>query len=71
MIMCDQCRTCEALDGNQNGLYCMISYPRPVIQGGVCSGYHPEPGKVTPSLEETDAYIGTVRKKTKKRSENN
>ena len=74
MKMCDQCRTCDALDGDQNGLYCMISSPKPVIRDGMCSSYHPERGKATPSLslslEETDAYIGEVRKKTRKRSEN-
>ena len=70
MKMCVQCRTCDALDGDQNGLYCMISSPRPVIRDGVCSSYHPEPGKATPSLEETNAYIGEVRKKTRKRSGN-
>ena len=41
-MRCEQCRTCNALDSNQYGLYCMISYPVPEIRDGVCSSYHPE-----------------------------
>ena len=43
-MRCEQCRTCNALDSNQYGLYCMISYPVPEIRDGVCSSYHPEHG---------------------------
>ena len=41
-MKCDQCRYCDSHDEDQNGIYCMIGYPVPEIQEGLCNSFQPE-----------------------------
>lgn len=38
-IQNEQCRTCEYVDSNANGLYCSLILPPPEYENGECSKY--------------------------------